>query len=222
MWEDYYEPSEFEKEIQNLKQSIRDSVKKEIKDEMDRLRAENAELREVKENWEEMKKEHEKAVRDLRLAKEDSEWLAKRTRAKDILAELAVIGYRLSAKYETGPKCDKCDQYGYRHFISPLGREMKEECTCKKAKKVLSPCEVMLIDFFVGEKVSGVYYEREKDSEDYDRYNMRADVYKELPDDLGKINEYRAVFINKDDCQRYCDEMNRAEEDRYKMEVREL
>ena len=219
MWEDYYEPSEFEEEIQNLKQSIRDSVRKEIKDEMDRLRVENAELREVKENWQEIKNVHVKAMSDLKFAKENAEWEAKKARAKDILADLAVIGYRPSVRYEVGPKCDKCDQYRYRHFISPLGREMKEECTCKKAKRIYSPAENKLLEFHIGREIGSVYYERAEDKDiDCDTYSLRADVYKELPDDLTKINEYRAVFINKDDCQRYCDEMNKAEEDKDKQQ----
>ena len=216
MWEDYYEPSEFEHEMECLKQSIRDNVREEIREEIDRLRAENAELREVKENWQEMKREHDQALRDLRIAKENAELEAKRAKAKDILAGLAVIGYRPLVEYKTGPKCDKCDQYRYRHFISPLGREMKEECTCKKAKKVFAPIEVELEEFTVGENVSSVYYERHKGDTDYDRYDMRADVYKDLPDDISKINEYRAVFINKDDCQQYCDLMNKAEESKEK------
>lgn len=214
MWEDYYEPSEFEQEMECLKQSIRDNVRKEIQDEMDRLRAENAELRTVKENWQKMKREHDQALRDLRIAKENAEREAKKAKAKDILAGLAVIGYRPSAKYEVGPKCDKCDRNRYRHFISPLGREMKEECTCKKTKKVFTPVEVMLKDFYVGNELRELYYERDRKDTDYDHYSMCADVYKDLPDDLSKINEYRAVFINKDDCQRYCDLMNAQEEEK--------
>lgn len=211
-WDDYYEPSEFDHEMECLKQSIRDNVRKEIQDEMDRLRAESADLRTVKENWQEMKREHDQALRELRIAKENAEREAKRAKAKDILAEIAVIGYRPSVKYEVGPKCDKCDQYRYRHFISPLGREMKEECTCKKAKKVFAPLEVMLKDFYVGNELKEFDYELDRKDTDYDHYSMCADVYKELPDDISKINEYRAVFINKDDCQRYCDLMNEKQE----------
>jgi len=214
MREDYYEPSEFEQEMECLKQSIRDNVRKEIREEIDRLRAENADLREVKENWQEMKREHDQAVRNLRIAKENAEREAKNARAKDILSDIAVIGYRPSAKYEVGPKCDKCDRNRYRHFISPLGREMKEECTCKKTKKVFTPFEVVLKDFYVGNELRELYYELDRKETDYDHYSMCADVYKKMPDDLSKINEYHAVFINRADCQRYCDLMNAQEEEK--------
>lgn len=215
MWDDYYEPSEFEQEMECLKQSIRNNVRKEIQDEMDRLRAENVELRTVKENWQQMKREHDQALRDLRIAKENAEREAKKAKAKDILAELAVIGYRPSVKYETGPKCDKCDKNRYRHFISPLGREMLEECTCKKIKRVYSPSENKLVKFWAGKGIGSIYYKRTEDKDiDSDRYDMTADVYKDLPDDLSKFNEYRAVFINKDDCQRYCDLKNAQEEEK--------
>lgn len=215
MWEDYYEPSEFEQEIESLKQSIRDNVRKEIQDEMDKLRAENSELREVKANWQVIKREHAQALRDLRIAKENAEREAKKAKAKDIFAELAVIGYRPSVEYETGPKCDKCDERRYRHFISPLGREMIEECTCKKTKRIYSPAESKLVRFWAGKGIGSVFYKRTEDKDiDSDRYDSTSDVYKALPDDLSKIDKYRAVFINKDDCQRYCDSMNAQEEEK--------
>ena len=49
MWEDYYEPSEFDILMDGFKDSIRENVKQEIKEKIERLEEENAELRDVKE-----------------------------------------------------------------------------------------------------------------------------------------------------------------------------
>ena len=42
--EEYFEPSEFDEKIEELKNELRESVKKEIKDELEKLRAENKKL----------------------------------------------------------------------------------------------------------------------------------------------------------------------------------
>lgn len=39
--EDYFEPSEFDAKIEELKNELRESVKKEVKDELEKLREEN-------------------------------------------------------------------------------------------------------------------------------------------------------------------------------------
>jgi hypothetical protein len=47
-YNDFFEPSGFEQQVDDLKESIRQSVKAEIQDELQRLREENAQLQEVK------------------------------------------------------------------------------------------------------------------------------------------------------------------------------
>ena len=70
MWEDYYEPSEFDILMDGFKDSIRDNVKQEIKEKIERLEKENAELRDVKEKWEDVKRYHEEAICELKREKE--------------------------------------------------------------------------------------------------------------------------------------------------------
>ena len=70
MWEDYYEPSEFEILMEGFKDSIRENVKEEIKVKIEQLEKENAELRDVKEKWEDIKRYYEEAMRDLKNEKE--------------------------------------------------------------------------------------------------------------------------------------------------------
>lgn len=54
---DYFEPGEFDEKIEELKNELRESVKKEINDEIEKLRKENKELQGIKRNFESVKKD---------------------------------------------------------------------------------------------------------------------------------------------------------------------
>ena len=64
-FDDYYEPSEFEQQVEEFKDSLRHSVKQETQELIERLRKENEELRSVRDNWEEVKRSYEKKQREL-------------------------------------------------------------------------------------------------------------------------------------------------------------
>ena len=57
---DYFEPGEFDEKIEELKNELRESVKKEINDEIEKLRKENKELQGIKRNFESVKKDFER------------------------------------------------------------------------------------------------------------------------------------------------------------------
>lgn len=59
MWDDYYEPSEFDEAIEEFKQTIRDNVRNEIKNEIALLKSKVYELQDVQNRWDEIKREHE-------------------------------------------------------------------------------------------------------------------------------------------------------------------
>lgn len=216
MWDDYYEPTEFDEAMEEFKASIVDNVRQEIKDKIDRLEKENAELREVKNNWKQIQAEHERAMRELRREKEQAKKQAEQARLQTVFRDLCTTGYRPSHKYLQGPKCDKCDENRKIHFVSPMGRNMQENCLCAESKAFYSPSETQMFSFYIGKNVRTRYYSRHDDNDydrydyinDYDRYDYIADVYPELPDDLQAVNDYRAVFLNLEDCQKYCDFKN--------------
>lgn len=85
MWydEDFYsEPSEFDMQIEEFKESLSKSVKKEYLEEMEKLRKENQALWEVKKNFEQIKREYENKKHKLEIAVRDAENKAKRMRAE--------------------------------------------------------------------------------------------------------------------------------------------
>lgn len=58
--EEFYPESEYQEQIDALKEAIKNSVKSEILEEMNRLRAENEKLQGIKEHFEEVKRDYEK------------------------------------------------------------------------------------------------------------------------------------------------------------------
>ena len=58
---DYYEPSEFEEECENLKQMLRESVSHEIQQEIASLKIENARMKDIVNNYDTKVKELESA-----------------------------------------------------------------------------------------------------------------------------------------------------------------
>jgi len=56
--EDYFGSSEFDAKIEELKNELRKSVKKEVKDELEKLREENKKLQGIKENFESIKEDY--------------------------------------------------------------------------------------------------------------------------------------------------------------------
>ena len=209
MWEDYYEPSEFDILMDGFKDSIRENVKQEIKEKIERLEKENAELRDVKEKWEDVKRYHEEAICELKREKERVRKELESEKINKLLESLAFTAYRPLAKTEMIPKCDKCDENRKIYFTSPMGRKMSEDCTCAARKVTYTPSEESLYRFYVRSsgEVSELVFTR-KEEGDWNRYDYWDALYFELPDDLEKVSPSCAVFVNLSDCEKYCDYWN--------------
>lgn len=75
MWDDFYEPSEFEIMIEDFKEELRSSVKKEYIDRIEHLEAELARLKDIRDNYDEK-------VRELNVAKQNAEIAAQMRRVR--------------------------------------------------------------------------------------------------------------------------------------------
>lgn len=208
----YREPSEFEEEIEKLKAALASSVQQKFLDEMDALRRENELLRDFRDEKEAYDRELAQAKAQYEAKRREAEMQANRKKLKDLLALFSVTGYRVWTNYVQGPKCDKCDKDRKIHYVSPAGRKMTEDCTCAVQTPIYSPKEVSLVSFYASDKLSSMYFERESEDRDYDRYDMCAELYDRHEDiTFEKINKYRVVFLKMEDCQRYCDWLNEVE-----------
>jgi len=213
----YNEPSEFEMQIDEFKQALIESVKKEYVDEMDRLRKENAELQDFKENKKAIENEHRQALHKMETEKAQFEKSLKNKRLTDLFGENMFTAWYPNSKSIKPPKCDQCDDNREIHFTSPSGKKLTEPCpTCGNSKSVYEPEELECYKFTQGKPDRWtdecriyLYFRRvSSDKDDYFESNRKA--Y-----DGGKYEEVRSydtAFFDLEECQKYCDWKNKPKE----------
>lgn len=218
----YYEPSEFDQQVEEFKASLIKSVKEEFLQRMEALEKENAALRKFRDEKEAFIRDCEnrvaKAQREARMAEE--KW--KTARLHQLLGDSLGTGWKVGYKMEYAPKCDKCDDNRYLHFLSPQGNPCKEICKCAKYTTRYFPQEATLSKMYVRKRNfppdsvridwrNRYYTVDQKRNDDCDVYEVATDVY-EPGFVCEKVqNVYRAVFLTEEDCQRYCDWLNEQE-----------
>lgn len=126
-FDDYYEQSEFEQQVEEFKDSLRRSVKQETQELIERLKKENEELRGVRDNWEEIKRGYEAKQRELQNEIYHCKQNATRMRLDQLFEAcgMNVILFRPSSFSVYKPKCDNCDDDRYIHYKSPSGKDNK-------------------------------------------------------------------------------------------------
>lgn len=190
-----------------LIEAIKNSVRDDIKQEMERLRKENAELQQYKKERQEV--ENIKKCYESRLQTEVEAYKRELCTAKikELFGDYIVIGWGVEQKITLPPKCDKCDKGRYIHFKSPSGKDLREPCQCANGKKEYLPLDLHLIgirqdNLFNGKRRIWNYYAPSvHNSDDYrDVFDW---VYKGEP--FEKINEWNVVFLDKETCEKYCE-----------------
>ena len=234
-YEDYWEePSEFEQQIEEFKDSLRNAVRDEIKEKIVALEKELADLKEFRDEKYKLVHEYECKIQEMqrkvdatvRSAKESEEkW--KKARLYQLLGDYLTVGWMVGSSWEYGEKCDKCDNGRRIHFTSPQGKEYTEECQCAKRYYRYFPKEATLSRIYVRKKnfrwddkgetdfYNRYYTVQDEDDDDYYRYESANEVYASSDIDYKKVNEWGAVFLNEEDCQKYCDWKNKCELKRY-------
>jgi hypothetical protein len=224
-YDDYFnEPNEFEIQVEEFKDSLRNAVKDEIKDRIAFLEKELEDTKEFRDEKYKFIQEYENKIREMRdevkaikRAAKESEEKWKKARLHQLLGDYLVVGWKVGYKWEHGEKCDKCDENRRIHFVSPQGKEYEEDCKCAvryyryfPQEATLSKIYVRKKNFRLDDKGETDFYNRyytveRRDDDDYDRYESASDVYEHDDIDFEKVNGYRAVFLNEEDCQKYCD-----------------
>lgn len=226
-YDDYWpEPSEFDQQVEEFKDSLRNSVKDEIKEKIASLENELVEIKEFRDEKDKFIREYESKIREAKreveaankLVKESEEkW--KKARLHQLLGDYLTVGWVVGSSWEYGEKCDKCDENRKIHFTSPQGKEYTEDCQCAKRYYRYFPKEATLSKIYVkkknfrwDDKGETDFYNRYymvTDDDEYDRYESADEIYASSDIDYKKVNSYRAVFLNEEDCQKYCDWKNK-------------
>lgn len=128
--EEFYPESEYQEQIDALKEAIKNSVKSEILEEMNRLRSENEKFQGIKEHFEEVKKDYEKKKGECDRIARNAEYNAKKMRLVDLMKDHKVIKWKITWECVYGPKCDKCDSNREVEVKLPSGKIVKDLCRC--------------------------------------------------------------------------------------------
>lgn len=148
------------------------------------------------------------------------EW--KDARLHELLGDNLTVGWKATFTKVYGEKCDKCDEDRMIHFTSPQGRDFSERCECAKCYRTYFPEEVALYKFHVSKRENWPYnkkvdyynrYYKAIERDDYHEYcESVSEVYTSTDNiNYERVNECWAVFLNKEDCQKFCDWKNKQE-----------
>lgn len=211
--EDYFGPSEFDAKIEELKNELRESVKKEVKDELEKLREENKKLQEIKENFESIKEDYERKKAECKSAIKKAGAKAGRARLKELMEQFKTVMWSANWSYKYKKKCDKCDKYRKVKVTLPSGNVVDDDCKCAKRKKTYQPKEnllYMLSD--TGGEITGWY--KEIADGYFDTVGRSAYVIVDYNKDFKELEKslWHTFFTTKEECQEFCDYMNRKEE----------
>ncbi|MEB4785009.1 hypothetical protein P5G60_25095 [Paenibacillus jamilae] len=215
-YDDFYdEPSEFDQKMEELKESLMDSVKQDHKDEVARLRKENAELQEVKRTLKTLQSTYEMKERELNREIKEAESKVRHLRLSTLLESFGVTLFSADMDFVKLPKCDKCDEKRRIHYKTPLGRESYERCTCDESVVYYKPRENTLTEFKFGRnremlawyKVSKSKSDSEDDYAEIASTTMLKQLYQEGMK-FEDLQKHGVFFKKEEECQAYCDWLN--------------
>lgn len=215
--EDFYnEPSEFEKQIDEFKESLLNTVKEEFVAEMEQLKTENEKLQSVKHNFEEIKRNYENKKRELENERIDLHHKVRRERLVELLKDHKTILYRAYSKRVLPQKCEKCDANRRVEYISPLGRKKHENCLCSEGKTEYYPHEFIRYEFRLSPRTTSITAWYRQYSDDEDGLVLDSSTHAEFiySSDLKfeDLSQYKTFFKTEEECQAYCDYLNSKEE----------
>jgi len=222
-YDEYYESySEFDKQVDEFKQALIQTVKKEHQDEIERLRAENAMLSDIRDKWEKVKSERKQEKQKLETAILAAEREAKKARLLDLLKPLYQGAWKVKQTDEKTPKCDRCNENRKIEYTTPLGNKRTESCDCDKLKNEYIPVEVFVVCFEEDDRgwdkgkinyyLAEVNYHGNKSWDKSDNsWCHYTYVYEGQP--FEKLSMWNAVFIKKSDAEKYCKWLQKKREE---------
>jgi hypothetical protein len=200
---------------------LKDSATKDLKAELEQLRKENAEMKDIKNNYEQKVLELERAKRDYEWKENNLRYKieqeVKRLRLSKLLEDFQTTLYCVRNTGKEKPKCDKCDENGYIDYLSPRGTKQREKCVCRDRGTYYTVESTYCSEFKIAEygeernnKIVGWYkLHSDRDKEYYTSSEYASDkIYK--GQDFDKIeNYYYCYFRDEKTAQNYADWLNK-------------
>ena len=210
--------SEFDRQVQEFKDSLMQSVEQEFKDKMASLERENKRLQYIKDNESQFNTDRAVALRELSFAKQQAKSEARGLRLSELIQDYKGEMYMVELKTRKSPKCDKCNENRRIPYTLPSGKSAHEICECDMPFHEYVPGITMLYNLKLTNTHGFSMWFRLKDARGYDEYAEYAgsehnpDVFTDQ--NMGMLNQHRTVFTTKEECQTYCDFLNKKMEDR--------
>lgn len=215
----YNEPSEFDLQVEEFKESLAKAVKNEFLEEMERLKAENRNLQGIKEHFEQIKRDYERKKAECDRAMREAEDRAKRMKIEELMEEYRTFLWHPVCKYLYGPKCNKCDKDRRIEVVLPSGRTVNDECQCRKSiMKVMFP--ERMVRYELADRNSGVAAWYCDYGETGNKYYMADHIISVFAkgnivqpgtgfDVLEKKeNQRNLLFASREECLAYCGYLN--------------
>ncbi|WP_342025760.1 hypothetical protein AADC60_24670 [Cytobacillus pseudoceanisediminis] len=214
-YEDFYhEPSEFDIQVDHFKESLMKSVKEDFLSEMERLKKENENLQDVKDNFNGIVRDYENKKQQLESEYQTLKRNVRRERLVELMKDHKVILYKAYSKKERPPKCDKCDKYRRIAYITPLGKKASEDCLCNEGKTVYYPKEYILYEFKLnsnGNSMTAWYRQYSDDRDGFTDSSIHAEDIYSTEKKFEDLKQYSTFFKTEEECQAYCDYLNSKE-----------
>lgn len=221
-FENYYEPTLadeiFNEAMEKFKETLKDNVKENLKyiqEENKRLKKENDELK--KREREISSKEHMLDIREKDLETR-TEWTFYKKKFSEILNPLEenVTFWKVEYEYRQKDKCNLCDDNREIIFSSPQGKEIKEKCDCDKNYRYYKPAldQIAVIKLWKSTNGKEFTVTPKYDNNDYDERYCTLVVDEIISfniKDVDKYKSYSSIFKTKEDCQKFCDWLNKEE-----------
>ena len=214
----------YEQEYVEFFNNLKDSVKGDIKQELEDLKNENSRLQKIVDGINEKEANINRRERDLQTAIEVSAQSAKSLALKELLEPLEDIYWDITYKHELMPQCDKCDRYRRREYITPMGRVAYERCSCDIGKNVYFPTEMTLYKIYRKDKQLNGYYtvmNARGGSEELAYYGGHNDSFDyktptkflmSKEEDFKNYSRFNSVFATKELCEKYCEKLQKEED----------
>lgn len=207
--------------LQDLRESIKKETIRDVEAELKYLREENEKLSEFRDKYAQYQRDLRKLQSDMDNQEKMIYEECRRKRLEELL--VSEVGYTIKRISERGDKCDQCDNDRKRHFKSPLGRDMKEDCSCAAYHVRYEVAEARLYRFMLKESDGVIPRYYFKDHDEYWECNQLVSVSDaddgyiylyDHPDDEKKFEDlsyYRAFFFYKSVAEEYAAFLNAKE-----------
>lgn len=223
--EEYLGINPYQGEIEALVTAIRESIEKEVQEEISQLREENKKLQGIKEHFEDVKRDYERKKSECDRGIANAEYNARVARLNKIMEDHKIIRWTISWVLAYGKKCEKCNNGRYIEIRLPSGRAVEDRCECATvSRKIYYPVPCVLYELEDKHGINAWY--QQYSSSDGGRYVLYGDytIYdnydnydnKNVIENLEnhKLDEYelgKILFDSKEECQKICDGLNKKQ-----------